>query len=282
MDILYHYTNAVGLQGILESRCLRATDIRFLNDPSEWRHLFTIMSEGAAPNSSALSTLLRNIPDRLLNETIRCYVASFCANGDLLSQWRGYAGGVSGFAIGFHQEQLETHLLSVLDGEDPWRLTKVKYEQSAQRAEIGKTMLEALQRTLQALSAAQPDQNPVELLSKGAAPAFVLGLARIAQEAAINKPLGYKEESEWRVVRTVRFDSNALPELRAGRASLIPYMNFPLEGSDGRPTVAEIKIGPTPEPSLAEHSVRMLLRRVGFEAEEIPITHSSVSFRETL
>jgi len=34
-EFLTHYTDADGLRGILESRSLRATEIRFLNDPSE-------------------------------------------------------------------------------------------------------------------------------------------------------------------------------------------------------------------------------------------------------
>jgi hypothetical protein len=29
----------------------------------------------------------------------RCLAACFCAKGDLLSQWRGYAGGTGGFAL---------------------------------------------------------------------------------------------------------------------------------------------------------------------------------------
>jgi len=34
-ELLYHYTDSAGLQGILESRTLWATDIRYLNDETE-------------------------------------------------------------------------------------------------------------------------------------------------------------------------------------------------------------------------------------------------------
>ena len=34
-DCLFHYTSAGGLKGILESRCIWATDAAFLNDASE-------------------------------------------------------------------------------------------------------------------------------------------------------------------------------------------------------------------------------------------------------
>ncbi|QBJ94655.1 DUF2971 domain-containing protein [Rhodococcus sp. ABRD24] len=32
---------------------------------------------------------------------LRCFAICLCEKGDLVSQWRGYAGGTGGFAIGF-------------------------------------------------------------------------------------------------------------------------------------------------------------------------------------
>ena len=43
--ILYHYTNAPGFLGILERRCLFASDVWFLNDASEVRYAQTRMAE---------------------------------------------------------------------------------------------------------------------------------------------------------------------------------------------------------------------------------------------
>ena len=37
----------------------------------------------------------------------RCLGACFCEKGDLLSQWRGYAGGTGGFAIGIDRDGLK-------------------------------------------------------------------------------------------------------------------------------------------------------------------------------
>ena len=41
-DIIYHYTNDIGLKGILETGRLWLTDIFQLNDPSELKHGFDI------------------------------------------------------------------------------------------------------------------------------------------------------------------------------------------------------------------------------------------------
>ncbi|MDP5226147.1 MULTISPECIES: hypothetical protein [Arthrobacter] len=47
-------------------------------------------------------------PDHLRGDsTLSAYVACFCGDVDLLSQWRGYGGGIGGFSIGFARERLE-------------------------------------------------------------------------------------------------------------------------------------------------------------------------------
>src|SRR6266446_6681063 len=43
--IVYHYTNDVGLKGILETGQLWLTDIFSLNDPSELKHGFSLASD---------------------------------------------------------------------------------------------------------------------------------------------------------------------------------------------------------------------------------------------
>ena len=43
--VLYHYTSAPGFLGILERRCLFASDVWFLNDASEVRYAQTRMAE---------------------------------------------------------------------------------------------------------------------------------------------------------------------------------------------------------------------------------------------
>lgn len=42
---LYHYTSIDGLKGILDSRCLWASQIHFLNDTKEFNYSFDILME---------------------------------------------------------------------------------------------------------------------------------------------------------------------------------------------------------------------------------------------
>ena len=41
-DVVYHYTDIVGLQGLLETNKIRATDYRYLNDSSELQYTFDL------------------------------------------------------------------------------------------------------------------------------------------------------------------------------------------------------------------------------------------------
>lgn len=137
---LYHYTTAAGLQGIVESQQLWATDIAYLNDGEEHTGFFDrrlpFLLE--APIEAALNKLvltedgksviaesggieeLRKTIANGLNKNLRAqtlkfnnpFVASFCRppsndpDDGLLSQWRGY-GVDGGYAIVFDTKGIE-------------------------------------------------------------------------------------------------------------------------------------------------------------------------------
>jgi hypothetical protein len=99
---LAHYTSAAGLVGILQSRSIWATNIRFLNDTREFLHatdlaksyVLAAKSTSARSVSGVLAYTLVDQPERMQGTT---WIASFSERGDLLSQWRGYCphGGYS-------------------------------------------------------------------------------------------------------------------------------------------------------------------------------------------
>lgn len=108
-ELIYHYTNASGLLGILDKGCLWCTHIRYLNDSQEFLHGLTIyrqvLTELADAQSGdrlsvqfARTALFRlggeNMENRLLADAVRYFVASFSARNDDLSQWRAYGGTV--------------------------------------------------------------------------------------------------------------------------------------------------------------------------------------------
>ena len=113
--LLYHYTDVAGLIGILNTGSLRATNLRFMNDAKELSHAWELMrqvlteaeSKAELPAQVELVQELRRVTSVPLGGYPDFYSVSFSADGDLLSQWRGYGSDGGGYAIGFDSARLE-------------------------------------------------------------------------------------------------------------------------------------------------------------------------------
>lgn len=140
-QLLYHYTTASGLQGIVESQQLRATNIAYLNDAEEHTGFFerrlphlleesirVAVADLALTDSGrrqiedfggaekAIEDLKSSLIKSLRSTTLKFnnpYITSFCSalsqqaqDDGLLSQWRGY-GSDGGYAIVFEANGLQ-------------------------------------------------------------------------------------------------------------------------------------------------------------------------------
>ena len=110
--LLYHYTSLTGLMGIVKSGSLYATDIRFFNDAAEMAHAANLIrceivrrTDVYGANTTLLSQFREWVSNRLTNGHMQ-FVVSFTANGNILSQWRGYCPKGQGVSIGFHPDVL--------------------------------------------------------------------------------------------------------------------------------------------------------------------------------
>lgn len=117
---LYHYTDLNAVHSILNTHKIRMTDIRFLNDKTEYLQGLEILKEAS---HDALKEKLHYDDDYLetLSEWFEeafkelfdfenaseiFYVASFSLSSDTLSQWRSYGM----FAIEFDRERMTTRV----------------------------------------------------------------------------------------------------------------------------------------------------------------------------
>lgn len=110
-ELVYHYTNTSGLTGILTSKCLRATNLSFVNDEQELRYGYLLCANVANDllkshgNDQRYSTVL-NTFQSTWKGAVDVYATCFARNGDQLSQWRAYSPNSSGFSIGFDAKTL--------------------------------------------------------------------------------------------------------------------------------------------------------------------------------
>lgn len=112
--IIYHYTNDVGLKGILESGQLWLSDIFSLNDPTELSHGFSyaVNQLNAKADTGPQESLLFAKRFAAFHEggmqgSAHYFVCSLSSDGDDLGQWRAYADNGRGYAIGFDARALE-------------------------------------------------------------------------------------------------------------------------------------------------------------------------------
>src|SRR3954467_7124540 len=111
-DTLFHYTSLKALMAIVSSRSLLATDIRYFNDAAELRHPGNLLRtsiaqrlEAGTPHARVLTQFNEWTRERLANGHM-LFVVSFTANGNLLSQWRGYCAAGKGVSLGFAADKL--------------------------------------------------------------------------------------------------------------------------------------------------------------------------------
>jgi hypothetical protein len=206
----------------------------------------------------------------------------FCLseNGDLLSQWRGYAADATGVAIGFSFDYLR--LLSTRSERDSppgFTVKKVEYESSGHERCVEPTL-----RRLELLIDKGEFKRPAAKAIKDEpnCPDF---RARIMTLAAVQGLFGdlfrlkhhaFREECEWRLLSYFRggTDSNEDCLYRAGASRIIPYRKFTLVELEHSP-ISEIVLGTkhgTP-PDVVEG----FLRRSGYGGVEV--RRSEASYR---
>jgi DUF2971 family protein len=115
--IIFHYTDDVGLRGILETGTLWLNDIFYLNDPSELRYgckldieFMTAAEAAEAEERPAIEEFAGNVAGKLqgdIPQVANIFVLSFSKAGDDLAQWRAYADNGRGYALGFDAHMLE-------------------------------------------------------------------------------------------------------------------------------------------------------------------------------
>lgn len=252
--VLYHYTTASGLLGILQSGGLRGSNARFLNDASEVSYGYALCSavieeELASRESETevmlLSKLAAWIADEIAPSDV--YVTSFTELPDDLAQWRGYGSRAGRFCIGFRAAQFsERNILQF-----PQR---VEYDVDRQRARVRGLLERGC-----AIVRAKSDQRTIE--STVAEMSIFLG-----RLIALFKHPAFAAEREWRSIDVVReaFDLRRVEfEIVAGVPR--PHVTM-LEGSRTSRLlpIIEVRVGDLSNNQRNVLAVRLLLDRFGY------------------
>jgi len=147
---VYHYTTPEGLAGILKTQCLHATDILYMNDASEQAYGDALIQRviSALDKDPFLGFLTETFRLIRLREEVATYAACFCVRSDLLSQWRAYASGGTGYVIELDWKAMA----GPQPGPGPLA-GKVEYDAKVQEALVERVLGQAFKESLPQLKA---------------------------------------------------------------------------------------------------------------------------------
>jgi len=266
---LFHYTDAAGFQGVIESKELWATHFEYLNDRSELRLGEKIVAEEAEaivrelPEKSARRLILENFlalhPTTRLTQVGSIYLASLSEHGDLLSQWRAYGSDGSGYSISV--SSMPNPGPDTPEAPAGLILMKCEYDSSAFRVRARTILLEVAAGFEKFFTSARSDGN--EKLVHNVA--LSICFRRIAAEVPRLKHSAFREEAEWRLVAVTSEDHDReVVRYRSGRGGLTPYVAIPI-ADPGKPiNLAQVVIGPSHDVQRSRRTATMFLRHHGY------------------
>ncbi|MHB1183646.1 MAG: DUF2971 domain-containing protein [Desulfobulbia bacterium] len=253
-SVIYHYTDIVGLMGIISSGRVWATHTDKLNDASENRHGYEFVADHVRVNLPRPS---RPIFEKALSvlHSVDTYVTCYSTQSDLLSQWRNYAVGRVGYSLGF-----ETTRMATGDGSMPL-LEAVIY-----RDDVARSIIDQLLGRIDAYFGNQ-SFGEVEV-------GYVSGMVRAQLNiiACILKHPKFVEESEYRQIYQPSNSALVLnTEFRQGRFGLTPFVRIGFLEKDRLP-LKTITIGPCQDPEIESNALKMFLSSNGYAHVEVLIS----------
>ena len=274
--LLCHYTDMNGLLGIIKSKKLWATNIAYLNDSSEYHDAIRIFNK-------VIDTLLTNTPDITIQqkeflESIKSnvegfagisdldFITSFTSSPDLLSQWRGYGNGTSGYCLQFSENEIRESLSS--KSQLTHKIVKCIYDENKKRHEINTLLRKKLDQVQDAKG-------------EGVTKSINSTIYDLHSTSASFKNHNFSQEGETRIITTGIKNNKPIEPLkhqfRQGIYNLIPYTEVPFP----QESLKAIKIGPTLDQPKARHALELLLKAHCYYCNQSPpqISYSEIPFR---
>lgn len=281
---IFHYTTPGGLLGIVERHAIYLTDAFFLNDQSELIYgrdlALEVLEERRSTAVGAVAEFLKVAIAKFdpfnADTGFRYYVACFCSNGNLLSQWRAYAEPGSGFALGFDPEPLGAkHFV----GDVPHVvLHRMEYSQQSQR-QLLRFVTDRVCERMASDHARARSQFSRDLIMSGYFAALMMQMVGLFPQ--FKHPV-FEEEQEWRL-STPRMTNEYRERIqfRESEKNIVPFMSLDLRVKTDRFVdqlpLTVVRHAPTAEPELKKRSVETFLSERGYA--HVPVEGSGIPLR---
>lgn len=263
---IFHYADAHGVNGILSSNKIWATNIGYLNDHSEFIYSKDIILScitsfiNSSKNRKVRLTFdkVKEKFESLDNPSTSFFISCFCENKDLLSQWRAYGANGGGYSLGFYPNIM---------GIDPKKsgtsfdFRPVIYDRKIQEKLIFNFINFAAQE-IPTLSESDDISEKSELANEI--------MMHLVEYMLMFKHPSFSEEKEWRIIQVAKIED---VKFRTSNNILVPYIEIDLSLKDdfgqSHLPLSDIVIGPTNNPKRAKGSIEWLCDKLELHEAEI-------------
>lgn len=279
--VIYHYTNDLGLRGILKTGIFWLTDIFNLNDPSELRHGFShainALNNKAAtgpPESKFFAEQFEAFDlQKGIQNTAHYFVCSFSSCGDDLGQWRAYADNGRGYALGFDAKVIEDAFMKEGKTRSLDNATFHVIYNDRRLAEIQRQLIE---RMFHLISLPHGRNLGRDALKQYIVKLLVLLTCHALYPTLYFKHEAYSNEKEYRFLQIHPADRPPDVKFRSRSYSLVRYREFDWRTLAAK-ALKEIIVGPAADKEKASQFARECLRE--FNTTHTKLTYSGIPYR---
>lgn len=283
--LIWHYTSADGLLGILRSKCLWASDYRHLNDTQELAPGYRIARNSMEALGCLLAPKLSPLSDENLKlvrglgcldpgdwlERNSVYVASLSRSGNSLPQWREYGDRGQGFSVG-----LDAAAVVSGPASREFEIVKCVYEDKALATALVNQLTPVLNFVVNRIKAIKDYPDAKATLDDEIATTLrwanqALDRCKVDMAACFKHP-DFSSEEEWRFVGGLPGLEVPKRRFRSSKFGITPYAEVRLP----KHSIREIYIGPKLSFKEAEYGLKQALEEYEVEAEVKP---SGITYR---
>ncbi len=284
MQLLYHYCSTETFVSIVTNRTIRLSSLTLSNDSQEGLVILDVLLQLA--KDAGLDKLDLAVFEKHLQLGYELFDGlGFCLSeeGDLLSQWRGYADDGRGICIGFTKPYLEKLGSSAKNGGGRnFSLKQLVYDKTRQREvaernfrSIRELIREGAFRSSLGSLLLQNDDAEKEKIARATGLAGIGITIAMLDMFDIKNP-AFSEEKEWRLISFTTKGNLKEPEIRfrGNGDKIVPYSEVKLENLDAEP-IGRVVLGPKHQTPM--HVIEQILSSSGFKAVEV--TRSIATYR---
>jgi len=278
---LFHYTSYA--MEIVQTRCLRATNLKYSTDYTELRHGYELAQNireellASASSPTAKTFLKRRAKEALSHVSERAEVFGFSLSESKadLSQWRSYASNGTGHVVGFRSDRLEAEMQALGDPNIEILLLKVLYDEELQK----KGLKQIIQKVTNSVEEGDSKYDSARNLLMHAS----LLAGQVAPYIVAFKREQFASEKEWRLVGTdivVKRPLNRPVTIKFRKSGhhIVPFVEFRTEDRfGGLLPIKSIEVGSQVDESLGSHAAQLLLKEYGYR--NVPVTKCDIPIR---